>query len=184
MNIGPSTNYIQNFLVSFEVTEMLRILKQINTTDSSVEKLKHKKVKNNKAEVPESHIRKKSTFCKMIKARNHVKFQFSNLSTFNTGLKIRRTRNQYNCSLFLHAVQPFPCLFLLLRLLQWLWQQLPLSPVPMNSGEEIIPRLKCMGEWVGGNYKKKKLWLQMTISTYQTFHLVKMNVKPFRALAG
>lgn len=41
MNIGPSTNYIQNFLVSFEVTEMLRILKQINTTDSSVEKLKH-----------------------------------------------------------------------------------------------------------------------------------------------
>lgn len=64
MNIGPSTNYIQNFLVSFEVTEMLRIIKQINTTDSSVEKLKHKKVKNNKAEVPESHIRKKVHFAR------------------------------------------------------------------------------------------------------------------------
>lgn len=40
-----------------------------------------------------------------------------------------------------------------------------------------------MGERAGGNDKGKKR-LQMTISTYQSFHLVIMNVKPFRAPVG
>lgn len=59
MNIGPSTDYIQNFLVSFEVTEMLWILKQIVQQTQVLRNLNIKKLKIIKQKYQKVILKKK-----------------------------------------------------------------------------------------------------------------------------